>query len=375
MKTVNRRDVSLGLLGLTATALSACTPTPRLLSAPFTGAVNTRSILVATNRADVQNYQIQFEAGRSTELSTLRYDISIPSIRKQGEYSFPRRDLDPEREFFVSRTEALNGDADFVSAVNADLARHSDDEKNLLLFVHGYNVSYPAAVFRAAQIAEDFDLDMPMALFSWPSAGRISRYAYDRDSALHARTALTDTLKMLAKTQARKITILAHSLGGLITMEALKRLTLQGDTQTLSRVDGVVLAQPDIDVDVFTNQVSDIDLDKHFVAVLASTRDRALQISSVLTGGHPRVGAAQNIEDLRKIGVIVLDVSEFATNDLLNHDTYVSSPALLSLISSGKLAERVIAGAPGQDLLIEGANLTGQAALAIAYLPYAVTGL
>jgi esterase/lipase superfamily enzyme len=330
---------------------------------------------VGTNRSFTTNANIQFEDGRTDTLSTLRYDISIPSNRKQGEYKFPTKQLDPDRQFFVSKTDTFDRPADFIDAANIELKQDPSNEDSLLLFVHGYNVSYPAAVFRAAQIAEDFDLKMPMALFSWPSAGRVSRYAYDRDSALFARSALADMLKMLAKTQARKITILAHSLGGLIAMEAIKRLNLEQDNETLARIDGVVLAQPDIDVDVFRDQISDIDLSKHFIAVMASNRDQVLRISSVLTGGHPRVGAAQNIEDLRQMGVLVLDVSAFDSLYVLNHDAYASSPALLSLISSGTLTERVISGAPGQDLLIESVTLTGQVALAIAYLPYAVTGL
>lgn len=372
---MTRRELSLGLLGISASAMSACTTKPRLSSTAFTGDIKTRSVLVVTNRAAVRDDTQQFESERTDTLTTLRYDISIPSIRKQGEYSFPRRNLDPEREFFVSQTTPLPTQGDFINAVNDELRSTKGEDDSLLLFVHGYNVSYPSAVFRAAQIAEDFDLKMPIALFSWPSAGRISQYAYDRDSALFARQDLAETLKLLARTQTRKITVLAHSLGGMLTMEALKRLTLEGDTKTLSRIDGVVLSQPDIDVDVFRKQVTDINLGKLFVAVMVSSRDHALQASSILTGGHPRVGSAKNIEDLRTMGVIVIDVSEFSTDDILNHDTFISSHALLALISSGTLAERVIAGAPGQDLLIEGANLTGQAALAIAYLPYTVTGL
>lgn len=158
-------------------------------------------------------------------------------------------------------------------------------------------------------------------------------------------------------------------------MEAVKRLTLEGDTKTLSRIDGVALAQPDIDVDVFRSQMTDIDLDHQFVAVLASGRDRALKLSSVLTGGHPRVGTGNSIEELRRLGVLVIDVSDVGGRDFLKHDTYASSPALLKMIRSGKLTERIIAGAPGQDLLIDGVRLTGQAALAIAYLPYTVSGL
>lgn len=374
MTDLSRRQMSLGLVALGSTALAGCAPRPKLLSAPFAGTPTTRSVLVATNRTMVPDPKEQFVEGRSDALSLLRYDISIPTDRTLGSFSFPHKKLNPEREFFVARTEHYPSEGHFVKGVNTEIRNAPVPDGNILVFVHGYNLSYPGAVFRAAQISADFGLDIPVVLYSWPSAARVSQYPYDRDSALFARTSLAETLAILARTQARKITILAHSLGGFLAMEAVKRLTLEGDRKTLDRIDGVVLAQPDIDVDVFRSQMEDINLDKQFVAVMTSRRDRALKISTVLTGGHPRVGAGDQIEELRRLGAIVIDVSQVGSRDFLNHDTYASSPALLSMISSGALTERIIAGAPGQDLLIEGVNLTGQAALAIAYLPYTFSG-
>lgn len=374
MTTLSRRQMSLGLLAMSSTAIAGCSTRPKLLSVPFTGQPNTRSILVATNRTVAPDPTVQFVEGRSDDLSFMRYDISIPSQRKLGAFSFPKRDLNPEREFFVARTEAYESSQAFIAGVNADISHAVDKSGNLIVFVHGFNSSYAGSVFRAAQIAADFDLEIPIALFSWPSAARVSRYPYDRDSALFARSGLAETLAILARTQARKITILAHSMGGFIAMEAIKRLTLAGDTATLSAINDVVLAQPDIDIDVFRTQMADIDLNNQSIVVLTSQNDRALKLSGVLTGGHPRVGAGDNIEALRELGVLVLDVSDLKTRDILNHDTYAASPALLSMVRSGVLSERIISGAPGQDLLIEGVNLTGSAALAIAYLPYTVSG-
>lgn len=375
MTSLTRRTLSLGLLAMGSTAITGCTPRPSLVHAQIAPQPNTRSVLVATNRTATPDPTLQFVDGRSDDLSFLRYDISVPPNRTLGSYAFPQKNIDPDREFFVSNTQHYAIPPHFVTSVNTELRKAPDDSGNLLLFVHGFNVSHSGAVFRAAQIATDFGLDAPMMLFSWPSAARVSRYAYDRDSVLFARKALADTLATLAQSQTRKITILAHSMGGFLAMEALKRLSLEGDAKTLTRVEGVILAQPDIDVDVFRSQMTDIDLQKHFVVVLASGRDRALKLSTVLTGGHPRVGTGGDIEDLRHRGVFVVDVSDVGSRDFLRHDTYASSPALLKMIRSGRLSERIIAGAPGQDLLIEGVRLTGEAALAIAHLPYAVSGL
>lgn len=343
-------------------------------SGPAADSIASRRIFVATNRNISPDPLLKFNDTRSKNTHFLSYDISIPPDRKPGEFSFPQRDLDPSRQFFVSNTYRHEGAPAFSRQVASRLDPREREELGAILFVHGFNVSYASAVFRTAQIATDFGIKSPMSLFSWPSAGRVSRYAYDRDSVLHARIALTETIEALAK-QCGKVTIIAHSVGCFLTMEVLKRLTLLRENNTLQSITSAILVQPDIDVDVFLRQMDDIRSTDIEIAVIGSRNDRALKVSNVLTGGHPRVGEAENIEALRQAGVTVIDVSGSSEASLLGHTVFLSSPDLLPIIHSGELAEKIIGGAPGQDILIDGLALTGSAALAIAHLPYTVTGL
>ncbi|SFI54219.1 Esterase/lipase superfamily enzyme [Celeribacter neptunius] len=374
---LSRRDMVLGATALGgAMALSGCAA-PRINSPAAVDGIEIarrRDILAVTNRRISPDPGLEFESLRSDSRFFCDYEISVPENRKPGEFSFPRIPLDPERQFFVAQSAHFEAERDFGRVLNHRISRLPRGERGVVLFVHGYNVSYPGAVFRAAQIATDFQLDQPMVLFSWPSAGRASRYAYDRDSVLFARKALARTLQDLAATQAEQITILAHSMGGLLTMEALKRLALIGDRKTLDRLNGVVLVQADIDVDVFRAQLTDLKPFDVELAVFASRRDRALKLSSVLTGGHPRIGEAENIEELRRLGVLVVDTSTAPRPGPLGHSGLMHSPELLAMIASRSFVDRIVAGAPGQDILIEGLSLTGSAALAIAYLPYTITG-
>nr|WP_319250333.1 alpha/beta fold hydrolase [uncultured Celeribacter sp.] len=371
--TPTRRTV---LMGATALALSACAP-PSLrrpsLSAEAPAPQDLREILAITDRTVAPSEDLAFEGRRSDQLFYRGYRISVPPDRDAGQYSLPRSPVDPQREFFVNDSQAFDGPKGYLAALNRQLRALPPTERNAVIFVHGYNVSYPGAVFRAAQIATDFELQQPMTVFSWPSAARLSRYAYDRDSVLFARAALAETLQVMARSAARNITVIGHSMGGLLVMEALKRLALSGDRTTLSRMNGALLVQPDIDVDVFRKQVLDLQPYKVELAVVASQRDRALKLSAVLTGGHPRVGEAANIPELRDLGVAVLDVTQARDRDPLGHSGLLRSPELLQMVASGEL-ESIVAGAPGQDILIDGLSLTGNAALAIAYLPYTVTG-
>lgn len=368
--TVTRRHI---LLSGGAFVLTGCAQ-PLINSPPGLTPERTQDIFVLTNRTVSPDAHEAFEGRRSDAVFYRNYTISVPPDRKPGHFSFPRRNIDPKREFFVAQSKAYDGAAPFRADLNAQIARRPKGDRGVILFVHGYNVSYASAVFRAAQIATDFKMTEPMVAFSWPSAGRVSQYAYDRDSVLYARRALADAIKELAKSNAQSITILAHSMGGLLTMEALKRLALEGDRRTLDALNGVVLIDADIDVDVFRRQVEDVAPYGVELAVVASRRDSALKISSILTGGHPRVGATDDIGALRDMGVLVLDVTNAPGAGMLGHFAMLESPELLAIIASGQLLNDIVAGAPGQDVLIDGLTLTGNAALAIAYLPYTATG-
>src|SRR5690606_4927040 len=97
------------------------------------------------------------------------------------------------------------------------------------------------------------------------------------------------SLRLLAQSGARRIDIVAHSMGTWVTMEALRQLALTGNRNLGGKLGDVVLASPDIDVDVFKSQMRRYGKpDRPFFLIL-STDDRALRLSSILAGNE-RVG-------------------------------------------------------------------------------------
>ena len=50
---------------------------------------------------------------------------------------------------------------------------------DILVFLHGYNVSFEEAALRAAQISCDLKFPGLSAFFSWPSQGTLGPFAYD----------------------------------------------------------------------------------------------------------------------------------------------------------------------------------------------------
>jgi esterase/lipase superfamily enzyme len=126
-----------------------------------------------------------------------------------------------------------------------------------------------------------------------------------------------------------RIHIVAHSIGTMLTMEALRqiyaRLPAAGE-----RIGAVVFASPDIDLDVFTSSVARIGPLAGKITVVTATNDRALAVSGFLAGGITRVGAAEKAK-LARLGLRVIDASAQGWG-IINHDLFLSNAKVRQVI-------------------------------------------
>lgn len=352
--------------------LAGCAGKPVLT--PYDGAVSRiQPILVATSRAPIPGNPPSFGSERSDVLHFAEYSISIPPEHQPGDLTLPSSHPNPETDFLAVGHRAFDGAPGFIAALNRQLEALPAGERDVLVMVPGYNNGFPVSVLRAAQLREDYGLTRPLMVFSWPSAEKPTHYVYDRDSVLFARDEFVETLQALARSKASSITILAHSMGALLTMEGLDRLRDRRDRATLARIRGAILAEPDIDIDVFRTQIAGLDLTRMGILVTASHRDRALQLSSFIAGGHPRAGDAGSVEELRRLGVIVVDVSEFDDGTRLGHAAFQQSPELLRLVGSGELTRALDTASAGDDFVVGVLDAVGTMVMAVGYLPYEIT--
>jgi esterase/lipase superfamily enzyme len=72
-------------------------------------------------------------------------------------------------------------------------------------------------------------------------------------------------------------------------MEAARQLKLQGRDDVVGKLQ-IILAAPDIDVDVFRSHLRDIGTLRNPITLLVSKTDRVLEVSSFIGGERPRVG-------------------------------------------------------------------------------------
>ncbi len=327
------------------TTLAACAAPRGFHLATAHPEATVHRIHLATTRAVAQDREGPLELwlderneGRSTELAFGFIDVSVPPGRTPGKVDWPQRyalAADAAQQFAVVGGGQYTSVTALQAAIPAPTAIASGPDGNgVMLYIHGYNTSPAGATYRMAQIKEDFEFPWTPVVFSWSSAGRTGRYLYDKDSALFARDDLVQLIKDLAASRPGiEVHLLAHSMGSQLTMEALRQMAVSRDFAALRQISSVALMSPDIDMDLFRRQMAALDghVPQPF-AILASGNDRALQISSLLTGGSSRLGANLKREDFEGLPVTVLDVSDLSDGSNFDHTTGVTSPDAIQIL-------------------------------------------
>lgn len=298
------------------------------------GVGSVHTVLVASTRAPGID-AASSPRTRSEELSFSRFDVSVPPNRRPGTVALPRRiPPDPGTEFLVVSAEALDGERGFAEAVDREVANRPDAEREAVVFVHGFNTNLAEGVYRHAQMRHDFRTPGVSVHYSWPSAGSVRAYAFDRESALFARDGLEALLETLTRTNVSRIVVVGHSMGAQILMETLRQMAIRGSPAFFRKLEAVVLVAPDVDIDVFRTQFRPIESAGRPVYVFVSGRDRALRFSSMLRGQSARLGSMQDLSAVSDMPITVIDVSSVDdTGDRLGHFVVATSPSMIAMIS------------------------------------------
>lgn len=325
--------MTLFLRVLIATSLSfvvACTPRGVITMFPDAAMVGqVRHIFVGTTRGVDDNGR--FNNKRTENISYHRYDISVPPQHKPGAIEWPKNTPNPKTSFLTTGINHYANTPSFATDLAKSLRGRPKGQREVVLFVHGFNNTFAEGMYRLAQLSNDMDLPNPTVHYSWPSAGNPLGYGYDRDSLLFARDGLENLLKSIHSAGADQVLLVGHSLGALLSMEALRQMAISNPKSLNQMVSGVVLISPDIDVDLFRRQAARIGpLPQPFV-IFTSQKDRALRLSARLSGKHERLGNVQNVNKLENLQITILDVTQFSEGPT-GHFNAATSPALLQIL-------------------------------------------
>jgi esterase/lipase superfamily enzyme len=269
------------------------------------------TVFFATNRkvtghgADVTDYSNNSRAG----LSYGACQVSIPRDRRFGDFQTPfvRILYNPAKHIVVTSTVVMTG-TKFFFEMKTKLKNARG--KEALVFVHGFNTSFEDSVRRTAQLAYDLKFEGAAISFSWPSyqlswlqkvpmlvpsdtvkrAALGSSYNGAVENADLSVLTLTEFLDEVSKkTGANTIHIIAHSMGARVLTKALNNLKESPGQGARTRFRQIVLAAPDINVEIFEQLANVFRAVAERVTVYASATDEVLKVSKMVND-HPRAG-------------------------------------------------------------------------------------
>jgi len=299
----------------------------------------------ANPKADWENYY-------TAERGKLKFgvaQVSIPKKHKFGEMERPNKYLFWQKEkigehVVIVKLENI-GEDEFFSFLGNKLDHVS--EKDILIFVHGFNVTFASAIRRTAQLSYDLKFKGVPITYSWPSAGETSEYMKDESSVQYTTPHLVTFLKEIIENKGdAKLHVIGHSMGTRALTNAIKEISfLYPDKHVFKNI---ILAAPDIDKDVFeVNLFPYIRKTTDQITLYASSDDAALKLSKSLHGGK-RIGQGGDAIFVYK-GLVSIDATGIDTS-LLGHSYFAEKEVLV-----GDLKEVIVKSLPPakRDSLIE----------------------
>lgn len=344
---------------------------------------STVDLAVATTRERTPDRGVLFTGERGPKLDFANIVVSIPpdSARRVGDVQWPRRlPGNPATDFVTLKADDMT--APEARAWFNERLRKTPG-RQALVFIHGFNNRFDDAVYRFAQIVHDSRAPVVPILFTWPSRGSLLAYGYDLQSNNYSRDALEQLLTSLAKDpNVSEVSILAHSMGNVVALEALRQMAIRNG-RVLPKITNVMLAAPDVDIDVFRSILPDIGKKGPKITVFVSQDDKALAVSRRVWGDVDRLGqinpeAQPLASQLASDNITVIDLTKLRTDDPLNHGKFAASPAVVQAIgtrlATGQpitdehigLGDRLIAASTGV------ASVVGTTAGVIAAAPVAI---
>ena len=221
--------------------------------------------------------------------------------------------------------------------------------KELFLYVHGYNNGFEESAFTQAELWHFLGREGVPMIFTWPAGrGGLGGYAYDRESGEFAIFHFKELLRTLATVpDLESVNILAHSRGTDVAITTLRELVIESvaagmDPLETYRVQNLVLAAPDIDMEVFAQRIVAERLGRGIgqITVYTSIGDKAISASEILFSSKRRMGrmawseTGQEIKDLVEPELQVIDRIDFVEHkgkaEFIGHGYFHNNPTASS---------------------------------------------
>ena len=335
-------------------------PRTRSLSAPRSAAPAAKAddgkpyatvdIFFGTDRKQEANRQkwerqlASFGTQSGRKLSLGKASVTVPKQGRSGGQitrpdwdvlvmRFSLRNEDLARDFTIFGVDVLD-QATFVQQMQEQRRKSQRYKDQAFVFVHGFNVSFDDALFRAAQMSFDTGFDGVPFVFSWPSIAGLTGYILDRTRAQAAEDYLREFIELIERQSgAKQIHLIAHSMGSDPLLRALRYMSDRppaGAPSRTPRFGEIILAAPDVTRETFEQAVPRIKALGSGMTLYASSNDWALRVSQELLRGEPPAGWVPEGGPLVVLGVDTIDISRASTDFFsLNHSTFADREQLL----------------------------------------------
>jgi len=261
-------------------------------------------------------------------------EVSIPRYHRVGQLESPsiwRFEFreDPARHV-VLMSVSTKPKAEYFAQLTRSIA--AARQRTAFVFVHGYNVSFEDAARRTAQMSYDLGYQGVPVFFSWPSQSSLSAYTVDEQNIEWAEVGLQSFLHdFLAQSGVSEVVLIAHSMGNRGLTRTLAAV-LRENPALRSKVKEIILAAPDIDADVFRDQIAPALIEaQRPITLYASSKDLALSASREVHGAA-RAGDS-GLGLIIFPGIETIDATDVDTS-LLGHSYIGDSPTVISDMTS-----------------------------------------
>jgi esterase/lipase superfamily enzyme len=345
-----------------------------------------------TNRAKESNPESVLPYGQSRSSSVafgsarvqIGPDISWESLESESRRSVRTRDLDlslgkvKEIGRFPAEPYNVEVRADGLYRSAADMRVHYEAKdmfqaelekrlarsktKDVIVYVHGFNETFATAAYTAAELCHFLGRESVCALYTWPASSTgnfLTSYTSTTESARYAEDHLRKMLRVLASTPGLNgVHLLAHSRGAAVLMSTLRGLFIESvaagkEPINTLHIDNLVLFSPDIDYDLFAQDItaglSDPDMYSVWPSerlpralrgrftVYSSPNDRALLVSQFLFRSKMRIGnvRTENISEavqryLEPFDRLDIIIYQGDRTDAFGHSYFTSNPRVSS---------------------------------------------
>lgn len=307
----------------------------------ITTPANKVELLVATTRErGSPDDPDAFTALRARQLNYAALTVSIPASHTVGEIEWPDGSAPNPDKHFVTTQRSFLSASQFQEQIRQRAWQTGGEANSVLVFVHGYNTLYEEAVYWLAQIVHDSGYTGTAVLFAWPSMGKAPLYLADREASTYSRDYLEQALLQIAAIpEVHEINILAHSMGSWLGVETLRQAKMNGHGDFNGKIRDVILASPDLDVNVFRTQLQTIGRLPRPITILTAGDDKALALSTKLAGNVDRVGRvtagdARAIAAASEFNLQVMDLTAVDDGGGNHHSKYSHSAPVIAAIGS-----------------------------------------